>query len=141
MPRLVGTSVEDVLQVLGTARRPLSANAIHARVQQYHRAVTGTTIYRSLQVLRRWGVVHIVPVADRRARDARMEAILKTPGHALTDAGAMRFCISDSMRAPIRFAVRLEKFASASPPSRGRAVRREFYRWLFHSSGYRTGPT
>lgn len=137
MPRLIGTSVEDVFQVLGSTARPLTANEIHAILVKAHHEVTCTTVYRALQVLRRRGVVREAATGSRAQRDARIESILAQPGRAMTDTGAMRFVISDDKREEAVFATKLEQLTASLPKTKGqkgRNLRRDFYRLVFRSS-------
>jgi Fe2+ or Zn2+ uptake regulation protein len=133
MPRLIGTSVEDVFQVLGRTTRPLTANEIHAILVKAHHEVTCTTVYRALQVLRRRGVVRAAATGSRAQRDARIAAILAQPGRAVADSSAMRFVISDDKRAEAVFATKLEKLTAALPKTTGQSLRRDFYRLVFRA--------
>ena len=131
MPRLIGTSVEDVFQLLGRAKRPLTAAELHASLVRSGRAVTSTTVYRTLQVLRLRGIVRLAVTGSRRTRLARMQSILSHPGRRLSDRGAMRFAITEAKRSEAQFAIRLERASVLLPVSIARTLRRAYYRLVF----------
>lgn len=133
LPRLIGTSIEDVFQLLGRAKRPLTAAELHASLLRRGSDVTRTTVYRAIQVLRQRGIVRLVVMSSRRTRTSRIQAILARPGRQLDDRGAMRFAITEAKRSEAQFAVQLERASVMLPASIAHALRRAYYRLVFRT--------
>ena len=133
LPRLIGTSIEDVFQLLGRAKRPLTAAELHASLLRRGHDVTCTTVYRALQVLRQRGMVRLVVMSSRRTRTSRIQAILAHPGRRLDDRGAMRFAITEAKRSEAQFAAQLERASAMLPVSSAHTLRRAYYRLVFRT--------